>query len=635
MKFPGELTDPPQTSANTLEEWIKAQPSGERLVIQNRTFRGVLDLSHRLVEHPLAFFNCTFLDAVDLRYARFCHTVRFDYCDFRQEFNSGDERQSYTVYEKDLHFHGCMFRDNALFNGVTSNGSLYCTWTSFQDKTRDVDFGGCSFKLCVEFDHVNFHAGFNLNGAHCGLMGAFSACSFLSPKGEVNFVGATFGKNCQFEDTHFFGPVRIVNVDCGLTAVFERCTFTNPDQMVRFIGCKMGGMSYIECEFFGGANFEEIRCQNVVRLARNRFHHVKKQVVFSYMRIGGSMSCQKCVFDGPTLFNGLRCEGDVSFRDVTFNHLGGTEEHKLKAGRRETRGGVQMKFARVGTNLYLNGATVRGTLNLDSLQVGRALDVRGFNLRGSMRLRNASVHRVSMGSEPLPVRKNLDLRGFTFDVFDGLPARADELLHSQIPEYFSRDPYIQLERFYQRTGNDADARRIYYEGHCQLRERACMLPVRDMQSARNGRRDRHISPPSMTRWTWRQRARTYLNQVLTGYGVHTERLLLPILFTLVIGTVVFWSEGALRPSTPSHATSAADPVAAIPSSMTEHLYSRMAYSVDLFIPVVDLGLASRWTPTGLPGQLYAAVHILIGWLLIPLLIASIAGIVKKQSAGSS
>lgn len=629
MKFPCELTDPPHTSIHTLEEWIKAQPSGERLVIQNRTFSGVLDLSHCLVEHPLAFFNCTFLDAVDLRYARFCHTVRFDYCDFRQEFNSGDERQSYTVYEKDLHFHGCMFRDSALFNGVTSNGSLYCTWTSFQSKTRDVDFGGCSFKLCVEFDHVNFHAGLNFNGAHCGLMGAFSACSFLSAREEVNFVGASFGKNCQFDDALFCGPVRMINIDCGLTAVFESCTFTNPDEVVRFNGSKVGGMSCVGCEFFGGASFEAVRCHNVTRLIGSRFHHAKKPVVFSYMHVGGSLTCDRSVFDGPALFNGIDCKGDASFRNVAFNHPGGAEERKPKAGSAETRGGVQMKFAKVGTNLYLNGTTVRGVLNLDSLQVGRALDVRGFTLVGLMLLRNASVHRISVDNRRLPSRKNLDLRGFTFDVFDGFPSRANELLQSQIPEYFSRDPYIQLERFYQRTGNDADARAIYYEGHCQMRERACSLPVRDRARARDGSRARHVSPASMTRWTWRHRVATYLNQVLTGYGVHTERLLLPIVLTLVIGTAVFWRDGSLRSTAP---TQLAASVA--PDGLADRVYSRAAYSVDLFIPVVDLGQASRWTPTGLPGQLYAAVHILIGWLLIPLLIASISGIVRKQSASS-
>lgn len=62
-----------------------------------------------------------------------------------------------------------------------------------------------------------------------------------------------------------------------------------------------------------------------------------------------------------------------------------------------------------------------------------------------------------------------------------------------------------------------------------------------------------------------------------------------------------------------------------------HLVHRLAYSLDLFLPVVKLGLDDQWVASGLVPQIYAFIHVFLGWLLVPLLLASLAGYLKRPS----
>jgi hypothetical protein len=60
-------------------------------------------------------------------------------------------------------------------------------------------------------------------------------------------------------------------------------------------------------------------------------------------------------------------------------------------------------------------------------------------------------------------------------------------------------------------------------------------------------------------------------------------------------------------------------------------YSRWWYSLELFLPVVDLGVAKDWRPAGKPRwrSTYARIHQLAGWILIPVAIAALTGGLKK------
>jgi len=56
-------------------------------------------------------------------------------------------------------------------------------------------------------------------------------------------------------------------------------------------------------------------------------------------------------------------------------------------------------------------------------------------------------------------------------------------------------------------------------------------------------------------------------------------------------------------------------------------YSRFWYSLELFLPVVDLGVAKSWRPKNENRHLlaYARIHQLAGWVLIPVALAALTG----------
>jgi len=63
---------------------------------------------------------------------------------------------------------------------------------------------------------------------------------------------------------------------------------------------------------------------------------------------------------------------------------------------------------------------------------------------------------------------------------------------------------------------------------------------------------------------------------------------------------------------------------------TPRVYSRFWYSLNLFLPVVDLQAGKVWKPKADQTFLrnYMRVHILLGWILVPLVLAAVTGLIK-------
>jgi hypothetical protein len=59
-------------------------------------------------------------------------------------------------------------------------------------------------------------------------------------------------------------------------------------------------------------------------------------------------------------------------------------------------------------------------------------------------------------------------------------------------------------------------------------------------------------------------------------------------------------------------------------------YNRFWYSLGLFLPVVDLKTSDVWGPKKQYRFLrnYLRVHILLGWILVPIFLAAITGLIK-------
>ena len=61
---------------------------------------------------------------------------------------------------------------------------------------------------------------------------------------------------------------------------------------------------------------------------------------------------------------------------------------------------------------------------------------------------------------------------------------------------------------------------------------------------------------------------------------------------------------------------------------TDRSYRPFLYSLDLFVPLVDLGYAKVWEPSRERrlARVYAKIHQYLAWVLIPIAILAIAGV---------
>ena len=66
-----------------------------------------------------------------------------------------------------------------------------------------------------------------------------------------------------------------------------------------------------------------------------------------------------------------------------------------------------------------------------------------------------------------------------------------------------------------------------------------------------------------------------------------------------------------------------------PQPWYDELPYRAAYSLDLFLPLVNLHIDENWQPHGPVLQLYAILHATVGWLVVPLLLAALAGVMRR------
>jgi hypothetical protein len=152
---------------------------------------------------------------------------------------------------------------------------------------------------------------------------------------------------------------------------------------------------------------------------------------------------------------------------------------------------------------------------------------------------------------------------------------------------YDANVYTNLETFFRRQGYADRADKVFVE---------------------HKRSERQKSPQNV-RWFW-----NLLLEYLVWYGRKPELALVWSLVVIFLGSFVFWPNG-MEPK---------NPTAILPR------YNALWYSLDLFVPVVGLGVANLWMPRKDRrfARNYAYFHKILGVILIPIGLAAITGIIK-------
>ncbi|MEV7037375.1 hypothetical protein [Amycolatopsis sp. NPDC051061] len=362
------------------------------------------------------------------------------------------------------------------------------------------------------------------------------------------------------------------------------------------------------------------------------------------MTVAGSVSCRGCTATGPMWLAGTKIGNHLDLAGARLSNADGIalEASEVTVGRDlradsgfTADGEIHLVNADIGGRVLFTDATVKAALMADGCAVGDDLELgpeltaagsislHGARVDGHVRFNGTSsvvagetalnLARLRADSlllfprEPFQgkvdlsraqVREFYDLPeswspemaafGFTYQVLrnDFLPVRERlSWLRRATVEY---DPgaYDQLSAAYRRGGQVEAARRV---GLAKQRHRRDMLnPL--------GR-------------LWNR-----LLSVTVGYGYRTWLAGLWLVLLVALGTLLFG--GAYR--TNMRPTAPAGPA-----------FQPVAYSLDVLVPIVDLGQKKAWFARG-PAQAWSWVFTGAGWVLTTAVVAGVTNALKRD-----
>jgi hypothetical protein len=327
--------------------------------------------------------------------------------------------------------------------------------------------------------------------------------------------------------------------------------------------------------------------------------------------IGGSVMLRNgftargwVVLLGATIDGNLECDGATIVNDggraLTAEGLAIGGNVYLRQGFDAT-GEVRLFGARVGGNLECDQASFANP-------GGWALDANGADLAGALIFTRTTVRgglnlfrmgcttliddlgpdsELGSWAGPEPLR----LEGFRYDRFGGDAAGWDsEARFSWLERTQSFDPgaWQRLRDVYRAQGRDADARRTAIATENDRLKRGDLSPLR---------------------WAGR-----WILRITIGHGYRSWLALVWAVAIVVPFALLVWQApaGTFVPAA-SGAGQSPQP---------------LVYSLDTFLPIVDLGEADQWTATG--GLRWAAwTVILLGWALSTIFVAGFTRIVRS------
>lgn len=275
--------------------------------------------------------------------------------------------------------------------------------------------------------------------------------------------------------------------------------------------------------------------------------------------------------NGLVKFFGTTVAGSVSFTGAEFD---GPAAHGLR----------------------LQSASIGGTLQWKSVKVSPSTE---------LNLSHLKVGQLEDDEQSWPAAGKLVLDGFSYAAIAGVPLDTKrrktwlkshlEYLKRQAPNEFSLQPHRQLADILRKSGYEDNAREVMIDLHKARREQGGF--------SRSG-------------WIW-----SWILQGTIGFGYRSHRTLLWALGFVILGAFLFnegYQAGHLVPPKPD----------------SKGQFSAIGYSLDSFLPIINLHQEELFVPTGFGSgrwiQYYYWLHICLGWALITLGVAGFTGLVRKE-----
>ncbi len=444
-------------------------------------------------------------------------------------------------------------------------------------------------------------------------------------RGEVKFLGSTISGNLECDGGQFLnssgialnadradiagyvyltndfkakGEVNFLNAMIGTTLKCDGGQFINPEGKTLVAdGIEVKG--FVSLSMFNGKPF---LAEGEVRLVG--------------AKIGDSIVCENSEFNNKNKKNngvafdasGVNVGGFVSFCE---NFISGNE--------------VKFIDSQISSDLYL--LSIRGNSQLKfylrSANVNRIVLDQKFLSFENDQVPQLNLKYLVYRDIVIQAKKNGEWQSKTPDGKALLKLLRRPIEASQQAEIdFSLQPYEQMARVLRVNGYKRAAVQVLVGERKDLR---CYGDLKFWARS----------------WNW-------LLGFAIGYGYRPHKALIGVIVFIILGSCLFnlgYSEGLFSPSK-SHPYGTENQID-VPIAGDYPTFNAVAYSLDTFIPIVDLNQKSYWLPNTNKGkkielpflgrktqgsllQCYLWIHISFGWILNSLWIASFTNLVRKD-----
>ncbi|WP_214109227.1 hypothetical protein [Acrocarpospora catenulata] len=534
--------------------------------------------------------------------------LHLDHCRFALDFKCDDARIHGTVQLHQL-VSGCQV-------------SLQRTRVSDVKKNENavnadhLEVGGSAY-----FADVDLAGPLSLHGARidCSLSIAGAKLSAPATAAAFNADGARVGNHFIAKNCTSDGAVILTAIQIDGNANFIDATITNGSATALDLRRSVIKGSLAVTGSFaatGSVKLVDATLGVDIRLTDATLNNPRgRALAASGMRVAGDFIADRCTVQGLVDLPSSVVDGDLRFVDATLAGVSADESSRGFAVdvKGEWRGlALRCTGSRIAGDLDLRGARLERELVMDSASVSRTVRLEGTHLategRSVLRadgltaetlvlrpaalpvravsLASANVQELADGATSWPVAAPINISGFHYERLDSDLPVAERLvwLERATPTY-AAGPYEKLAACLELAGQNADAR------------------VVRLASIRRS----HQSKNLMIR-LWGG-----LQDAVIGYGYAPGRAL-AIFALLLVGAGIWFSLGIADclPASPGLCPVKAD----------EHpTWDPWLYSLDLLIPLIDLGHEKAWDPLG-ASKVVTMVLVMSGWVLTTTMIAA-------------
>lgn len=504
-------------------------------------------------------------------------------------------------------FQGVQFSQETIFNGAVVHSDAYFGWNEdtgapcrFSGKA---DFLGIRIEGITLFDKAEFEKDVMLRGAHLSADTSFWSCKFT---GEIDFGNAEVEGNLVMRESCFagksiFDQLKVKGYFALAGSVFEKpCSF---------IATEIDGAFYCDPK----PEFPLMKPVEFHNTARAEALVVGGRSTFCGVLFKGNASFEGAKLKGEVIAVGATFESCAKFNSCEFDSLVNFSSD-LSAGEKGVTSFKDVTFAhaRFRSDARFEGTRFRGR----AIFTGTSFSAVSF----------CSADCPAEGSLETQFEDSIDLSGCEYDRIgvtwaallkmkpgEGIKRVRHPAASRQRP--YNRQPFIQMETSFRRSGEDRIADQIYlYMRWIERREK----------------------------WLNRQWVRWFsdaLEAAIANYGVRPFRLFMFAGLAVFLGMILFARWGTVVPSEKGRPPN-------IESTVALPCWDALGVSVHQFLPI-DVPMGAQWSPATHAVQVpiwifwrrvdvwlrpsyFATVMLRVpGWVLVSVGLASLTGFLRR------